>query len=99
VRTDLYRAGGSPTEPLPPEEPEDMIIAVPLCHEDDPVKVPGDLVGEVACPAAASATRSSSSGPDVDDARGPDDLQHFEDKVLYHLVGLAGTDKRCRSTP
>lgn len=44
-----FRAGASPTQPLPPSESEDMIIAVPPCHADDPVKVPPDLVGEVAC--------------------------------------------------
>lgn len=43
------RAGSSPSEPQPPEESEDMIIVVPPCHEDDPVKVPVDFVGEVAC--------------------------------------------------
>jgi hypothetical protein len=44
-----FRASRPPSEPMPSEESEDMIIVVPPCHEDDSVKVPGDFVGEVAC--------------------------------------------------
>lgn len=48
-----YKPGQPPATPTPPDEllhePNDMSIVEPPCHPNEPVKVPGEALGQMHC--------------------------------------------------